>query len=56
MAIIHQAPGQGLVQQPVQAFIDTSPKGPIFGSELNEGRSSVDPAKAFANHFETVSL
>ncbi|NGX33565.1 MAG: hypothetical protein K1060chlam4_01635, partial [Candidatus Anoxychlamydiales bacterium] len=54
MAIIPQAPGQGLVQQPAQSFIDTAPKGPIFGSELNEGRSSLDPVKDFTNHFARV--
>ncbi|NGX29933.1 MAG: Serine/threonine-protein kinase StkP [Candidatus Anoxychlamydiales bacterium] len=54
MAIIHQAPGQGLVQQPVQSFIDTSPKGPIFRSELNERSSFVDPAKSFENYFGRV--
>ena len=54
MAIIPQAPGQGLVQQPAQSFIDTAPKGPIFGSKFNEGRSSLDPTKDFTNYFGRI--
>ncbi|NGX44840.1 MAG: hypothetical protein K1060chlam3_01015, partial [Candidatus Anoxychlamydiales bacterium] len=54
MAIIAQVPGQGLVQQPAQAFIDTSLKGSIFGSKFNDRKSSLDPAKFFTNYFGRV--
>ncbi|NGX44264.1 MAG: hypothetical protein K1060chlam3_00430 [Candidatus Anoxychlamydiales bacterium] len=54
MAIIHQAPGQVLAQQSAQAFIDTSPKGSIFGSKFNGERNSLDPAKDFTNYFDRV--
>ena len=40
--------------QPAPQFIETSPKGPIFRSELNERSSFVDPAKSFENYFGRV--
>jgi len=54
MAIIPQIPGQGLVQQPAQSFIDTSLKGPIFRDGVSERQSSLDPAKSFTNYIGRI--
>ncbi|HEU64611.1 MAG TPA: hypothetical protein ENH96_04410 [Chlamydiae bacterium] len=50
MAIIPQMPGQ-VIAQPVPALL---PKTPIFGSEFNEGKSSLDTAKDFTNYLGRV--
>ncbi|NGX48461.1 MAG: hypothetical protein K940chlam5_00046, partial [Candidatus Anoxychlamydiales bacterium] len=53
MSIIPQAQVHALTQ-PAQVFIDTSIKGPNFGSEFNGRESSIDPAKAFTNYLGRV--